>query len=96
MSEHSTHRREVQEESIDDGGPAFPHLTFEETSNGTASVTEPRRPGMSLRDHFAGLAMQGILSAGLGNWGVKMDHGIASLAYAIADAMLKARKAGGQ
>lgn len=50
--------------------------------------------GLTLRDHFAGLAMQGILA---GEGLVNMPDGIAAVgelahdAYAVADAMLKAR-----
>jgi len=44
---------------------------------------------MTLRDHFAGLAMQGLLSADPGNkWG---DEDCAKFAYQQADAMLKER-----
>lgn len=68
-----------------DGGPAFPIANCD---------------GMSLRDYFAGQAMQAIFG-GLGaqqvadrdkrydetNW----QHVVASNAYEMADAMLKAR-----
>lgn len=48
-----------------------------------------------LRDHFAGLAMQGICCS-KDEAGTLVNHGydwIASESYKIADAMLKARKA---
>lgn len=38
---------------IDDGGPAYPFFCTDEHDCGSA--------GMSLLDHFAGLAMQGLL-----------------------------------
>ena len=63
-----------------DGGPAFPvqdvgtHGTF----------------GMSLRDWFAGQAMQGMC-AHPDTWGLT-KFGIAEMAYNVADAMLAARK----
>lgn len=76
---------------IDDGGPAFPAQFFDE-----------RATGMTMRDYFAGNAMQGELSA---LWsedgsvsGVNLDasdHSIEQLAkhwYRLADAMLAARK----
>jgi len=47
------------------------------------------RDAMTLRDHFAGLAMQGLLSADPENrWG---DEDCAKFAYEQADAMLKER-----
>lgn len=45
---------------------------------------------LSLRDHFAGQAMQGMLSRGDSH---RFTHTeLAELAYALADAMLEARK----
>lgn len=43
----------------------------------------------SLRDHFAGLAMQGLVAS---SYGCNTFSGIALDAYAIADAMLEQRK----
>ena len=57
--------------------PAFPQQT-----NLKLSYT-----GMTLRDYFAAKAMQGILFEGLN------EAETAENAYAIADAMLKAREA---
>jgi hypothetical protein len=66
-----------------DGGPAFPHREL--NSDGQYEFS----PGVSLRDWFAGLAMQGLL--------VHDDEGVISEsardAYRYADAMLKAREA---
>lgn len=42
---------------------------------------------MELRDHFAGLALQGLLA----KYGCKTDKGTARFAYEIADAMMEAR-----
>jgi len=50
--------------------------------------TQEAEEGMTLRDYFAGLAMQGMRAAGTGQ-----SQGIAEVAYAQADAMLKAREA---
>lgn len=69
-----------------DGGSAFP-TTMQHDLNGEA-MTVPQ-PGMSLRDHFAGLAMQGILSDP--NIDITPER-LAELAYLAADAMLEARK----
>jgi hypothetical protein len=92
---------------IDDGGPAYP----------MPSGPEPRvdtfthyNEGMSLRDHFAGLAMQGMapeylkaICDGTGeHWLLQEcdtseddpDAVVSRAAYWLADAMLKARRAG--
>lgn len=75
------------------GGPAF------------TSVNHPDIPvnnGMTLRDWFAGLAMQGLLANPGGpiqangmsgwNWCNCSPEDAVNLAYSIADAMLKARE----
>lgn len=55
-------------------------------------ISTTETTGISLRDHFAGLAMQGLLSADTENrWS---DTDCAKFAYLQADAMLKARGAG--
>ena len=71
----------------DTGGPAFPTLA----DNGHAM----NQDGMTLRDYFAAKAMQGLI--GCSDWRESMDEHNASdftafSAYAMADAMLKARK----
>lgn len=76
---------------IEDGGPAFP--LNEKHDDGSHYLSHP---GLSLRDWFAGRAMQGQLS---GFWQNEEPHGwsdeeIAAEAYRIADAMIAARKAG--
>jgi len=72
-----------------DGGPAFP---FGQISEKTGfPVNGFYDPGMSLRDYFAAKAMQSILTT------IADEHwraGVAIDAYAMADAMLKAREAG--
>jgi len=62
----------------EDGGPAYPI--------GSGDMRDPM--GMTLRDHFAALAMQGMLYRGVG--GAQADA-ISRMAYIYADAMLKAR-----
>jgi hypothetical protein len=64
----------------DNGGPAFP--PFHDPKNHDS--------GMTLRDWFAGQALVGLLSAGMGH---KADV-LALLPYEIADAMIAARKGG--
>lgn len=74
---------------INDGGAAFPRslaIFHDEYS--------PGQPGMSLRDHFAGLALQALLSredTGFKPSDAVIGEGFASLAYAVADAMLAER-----
>ena len=61
---------------INDGGPAFP---------------DRYGGGMTLRDWFAGQAMQARLT-GTNMARLDIRHSIAADAYAIADAMLAARE----
>ena len=61
----------------DDGGPAFPQ---------TIRVPDEFHAGMSLRDWFAGQALQGMLANG------ERRQSYAAEAYSLADAMLAERK----
>jgi hypothetical protein len=66
------------------GGAAFPQFVL---SNGGACV----EGGMNLRDYFAAKAMQGLMG-----WSTRVgcpDEALAHDAYALADAILKAREA---
>jgi len=68
-----------------DGGPAFPIPAHGVNSD-----------GMTLRDYFAGQALQGMIAShGLAHsaWNTAAPDANASLAYQIADAMLAARDA---
>jgi hypothetical protein len=73
-------------EKIKNGGPAFPNVW--ETRTGNQDIEVHVRQGMSLRDWFAGMALQGALPGyRLGG----MEGGLSQLAsscYRIADAML--------
>ena len=60
---------------INDGGPAFPRTGW------------PNETGMTLRDYFAAKAMQALIPSGQSIDTMKY----AESAYAVADAMLKAR-----
>ena len=69
-----------------DGGPAFPRAPFD-VNDYSGDGSE----GMSLRDYFAAKAMQGLLAQSCGSaMGSDPING-AQYAYAMADAMLKAR-----
>lgn len=62
----------------------------EENSKLREELQEDIREGISLRDHFAGLAMQGLLSSDVSaKWG---EDDIALIAYGQADAMLAERE----
>lgn len=82
----------------DNGGPAFPcEIGFgcvAENMHQNGSQTALQY-GMSLRDHFAGLAMQGFLSGHIAHHGHGSHWpyaGMASEAFDVADAMLAARR----
>ncbi len=70
-----------------DGGLAFP--VWELNGNGQPEMTEF---GMTLRDYFAAKAMQGLLAAQIHGFNDRPANGpFASMAYEMADAMLRAR-----
>ena len=64
---------------INDGGPAFPHTT--QWDGITPAINHN---GMTLRDYFAAAAINEV------GWHNDINKS-AAMAYAIADAMLKAR-----
>ena len=67
---------------------AYPFLHKHPTS-GQTSMSE----GMDLRDYFAGLAMQATINAWIkDNIYPSTDMEVAENAYAVADAMMKARE----
>lgn len=70
-----------------DGGPAFPAPNHYHRIDGAIVQCEGFSFGMSLRDHFAGLAMQGMV-AGLFDGTYEK---LAESAYKTADAMIAAR-----
>jgi len=72
---------------MNSGGMAFPSEGQKyETGLGMRHYSEP---GMTLRDWFAGMALQGLLNRG----GLSSMEEAAKLSYKQADAMLKAREA---
>lgn len=76
-----------------DGGPAFPQHIL---NPNTASYAVASNVGMSLRDHFAGAALSGLLANQKFDWTLSPSYtpeeNVAQRCYAIADAMLAARK----
>ena len=83
-------------DKIDDGGPAFPTEQPVEFISDGRSIPLPHRyafvGGMSLRDHYAALALVHFSSF------ISMKHSastakiIAALCYDMADAMIAERK----
>jgi len=81
------------------GGPAFPTPRFTMDGEGRVMGFSISTDGMSLRDYFAGQAMHVVYAK---HWEMFMDEtydgpdevqtGTAQEAYALADAMLKARE----
>lgn len=77
------------------GGPAFPTHRLECDFGTDDRELATKHPGMMLRDYFAAKAMQGFLSSGRINTDHVARHyakDISESAYALADAMLKARE----
>ena len=77
--------------TIKDGGPAFPRSGFE-----TNYPTDKGNPveGMSLRDWFAGMVLQGVVIPNK-NFDILNNHKeYAEHAYLFADAMLVQREKG--
>ena len=72
----------------DDGGPAFAHggQPHHETR-----FTAAAQHGMSLRDWFAGMALQGYMASVNEDVLVPDEEQAARTAYQVADAMLEAR-----
>mgnify|MGYP000923095365 CR=1 FL=1 len=69
------------------GGPAFPKAGLDVWNDAVSVQT-----GMTLRDYFAAKALQGLLSCQSEETGFYQAKNAAQEAYAMADAMLEARK----
>ncbi len=69
---------------MDNGGPAFPGLH-------PSKECRYNDPGMTLRDYFAAKAITGLIASTPYDR-VLNPAGVAQEAYAVADAMLKARE----
>lgn len=75
-----------------DGGPAFPVETYELRRGGMNPPTKVHNAGMSLRDWFAGQAVQGLVSQSIGSALTSDLTQGARWAYNMADALLVARE----
>jgi hypothetical protein len=71
---------------INDGGPMHPCTCMEDNGRGYGDKRAVHYSGMSLRQHFAGLAMAALL--GREDEHIYGHGKIAELAYALADAMI--------
>ena len=77
-----------------DGGPAFPLQEQLQAGSDDGSWLSPGQAGMSLRDYFAGQALQAIHPhARESRSNEELATYYAGLAYLLADAMLKEREA---
>jgi hypothetical protein len=84
----------MNNQPTDDGGPVFPQ-SQRMWDNDAGSWAVHSTGGMSLRDWFAGMALQGLVSsAGAGIFTAEEAprYEIASYSYKYADTMLAARK----
>jgi len=82
----------------DDGGPAFPYVWMGVPGQPPQIKQLITSGGMTIRDYFAAKAMQAILSdlqhQKVDDRKITDQHILAKGAYAVADAMLQARKNG--
>jgi hypothetical protein len=74
---------------IKDGGPAFPETRWNDITR-----SDVQWQGMSLRDWFAGMALQGACANAWEEMG--NDEQLAAFVYATADAMIAKREKGKQ
>ena len=73
-----------------DGGPAFPCVYYSEPI-GSIGPQLTIKGGLSIRDYFAAAALQGLLGNSEFHVETAIPNAIATYAYQLADAMLKAR-----
>lgn len=83
--------------SNEDGGPAFPSTyAIRQVSPDTISKELISDGGLTIRDWFAGMALQGIIASPvpviIDGRKIKEAMEYAQAAYGFADAMLEARK----
>ena len=71
------------------GGPAYPSANDVRIDTPQGAMGTGGHPGMTLLDHFAGMAMQSIMANGAS---LGSDKGAAEVSYRIAAAMVAERK----
>jgi hypothetical protein len=79
---------------MNDGGPAFPSKSqgfVDMGAHGEAVVRYAETPGMSLRDWFAGQALQNLFRYNKSRQLISEPEDVALRAYMFADAMLAQR-----
>lgn len=77
------------------GGAAFPRVTLSEKENEIGDLRHIGNEGMSLRDWFAGKAMQAFITARASIYEggpEQFDDDLSRWSYETADAMLRARE----
>lgn len=98
----------MSSKTIDDGGLAFPGTRYQQvgtvadhgfSDDDTPTYGDVQHPGMSLRDWLASQAISGVIrqcatDLQFNSGGQSAEQYFAMKAYAIADAMIAARKAG--
>lgn len=82
--------------TINDGGPAFPVLSYEYKATGDLHPCPTIQSGMTLRDWFAGMALPELIAMGgqlcpSAQIQTELTKVAAITAYAFADAMIAAR-----
>lgn len=78
-------------DKINAGGFAFPHSVVESDGQKMRPLyTQTYHQGMTLRDYFAGLALQGLLAYPSDSGSMKIEDWV-DLSYKYADAMIKRR-----
>ena len=85
---------QINTQTINDGGPAFPVPMFTRQADGqpmTAGEFFEGGNGMTLRDWFAGMALQGMFSNSSIIDTFSAHKTMSDEAYKVADAMIKAR-----
>lgn len=79
---------------MNDGGPAYPIYPLPILDEeGMRIGHDFSKQGMSLRDYYAGQALLGLVTSSWDAKGIESFPECASICYALADAMLEARKA---
>lgn len=81
-------REGAKKPTISNGGAAFPVKRQTDIGNGMVFMYEEK--GMTLRDYYAGQALQGLLVSHRVSTRVPHDE-IAKMSYVMADEMIRAR-----